>query len=69
MYLIDPNGMPRYESLADCINSNYIYDISTYKEEKLIETYSPIWSYTEFNNEYQKIGITNDKILIHIKEI
>lgn len=69
MYLIDKNGIPRYESLADCINSNCIYDISIYKGKKLIETYSPIWSYTEFNNEYQKIGITNDKILIRIKEI
>lgn len=58
-----------YKSLADCIKSNSIYDIKIYKDEKLLETFSPVWSYTEFDNEYQKIGITKDKILIRIVEL
>lgn len=68
-YLIDNEEKPYYISLTDCINSNSIYDISIYKEGKKVENYSPVWSYTRFTNEYQKIGITNDKILIRIREI
>lgn len=67
-HLIDKNEKPRYKSLADCINENSIYDIITYKGEQK-ETYSPIWSYTRFTNEYQRIGITNEKIMIRIKEM
>lgn len=61
------NGI--YETLVECINSNYIYDIIIYKDEKIIGTFSPVWSYTEFENENQRIGITNDKIIIRIKEL
>lgn len=68
-HLIGVDGKPYYESLADCINSQSIYDINIYKVDKQIETYSPVWSYTEFTNEYQRIGITNDKIMIRIKEM
>lgn len=67
-HLIDVNGQPYYKTLADCINENSIYDIRLYKGEQK-ETYSPVWSYTRFTNEYQKIGITEDKIMIRIKEV
>jgi len=58
-----------YKTFTDCINSNYIYEINRYKEDKIVETILPVWTYTQFKNEYQKIGITNDKIIIRIKEI
>ena len=45
-----------------------IYDIRLYTGEQK-ETYSPVWSYTEFTNEYQRLGITDDKIMIRIKRI
>jgi len=67
--LINSDGTPHYKSLASCINSQSIFAINIYKEDKKIKTYSPVWSYTRFTNKYQKIGITDDKILIHIKEI
>lgn len=67
-YLFDMEGQSYYKTLADCINENSIYDIRLYKGEQK-EIYSPVWSYTEFTNEYQRIGITNDKIIIRIKEI
>ncbi|MCI8273006.1 MAG: hypothetical protein HFJ55_02855 [Clostridia bacterium] len=60
--------IPEYSSLTECISKNSIYNIITYKGEQK-EVYSPVWSYTEFTNEYQKIGITDEKILIRIKEI
>ena len=66
--LVNTDGTPKYETLADCINNNSIYNIIIYKGEQK-ETYSPVWSYTRFTNEYQKIGITGDKIMIRIKEI
>lgn len=66
--LINPDGTPRYKNLADCINENSIYNIMIYKGKQK-EIYSPVWSYTEFTNECQKIGITNDKIMIRIKEM
>lgn len=56
-------------TLTECIQMNSIYDIRIYQDNNLIKKYSPIWSYTEFNNEHQRIGITDDKILIRIKEI
>lgn len=63
------NGLPDYNSLTDCINSNSIYGINLYKGENTIERYSPVWSYTEFTNEYQRIGVAEDKIMIRIKEL
>lgn len=66
--LINLDSMLQYKTLADCINKNSIYNIVIFKGKQK-ETYSPVWSYTQFTNEYQKIGITNDKIMIHIKEI
>lgn len=57
-----------YKTLTECINSNSIYNVYLYKGEKITK-YAPVWSYTEFNNEYQKIGITDEKIIIRIKEI
>lgn len=67
--LINLDGTPCYESLADCINDNSIYEVNIYKDGKQIETYSPVWSYTEFTNEYQRTGITDEKIMISIKEM
>ncbi len=67
-WLIEINGQSHYKTLADCINENSIYSIRLYKGEQK-ETYSPVWSYTRFTNEYQKIGITDDKIMIRIKEM
>lgn len=58
-----------YKSFTDCINSNYIYEINIYKDYKIVENILPVWTYTQFKNEYQKIGITKDKIIIRIKEI
>lgn len=69
MNLIDVDGKPYYKTLADCIKSQSIYEISIYKEDRNIQNYSPVWSYTRFTNEYQRIGITDDKIMIRIKEI
>lgn len=66
--LVNTDGTLHYETLADCINNNSIYDIMIYRGMQK-ETYSPIWSYTRFTNEYQRIGITDDKIMIRIKEI
>lgn len=66
--LVNKDGTPRYETLADCINDNSIYNIMIYKGEQK-ETYSLVCSYTRFTNEYQRIGITYDKIMIRIKEI
>lgn len=69
MLLINTNGTIQYKSLADCFSqNNSIYDIALYKGEQK-EIYSPVWSYTEFTNEYQRIGITDDKIMIRIKQI
>ncbi len=64
-------GNPRfkYKSFTNCITDNHIYEIETYKDEKILQKYSPVWSYTEFKNEYQKNGITDEKIIIRIKEI
>lgn len=67
-WILNSDGTPIYKTLADCINENSIYDIKLYKGKQR-ETYTPVWSYTEFTNEYQRIGITDDKIIIHIKEI
>ena len=66
---VNKNTILQYKTLTECINSNYIYDINLYKDKKRIGTYSPVWSYTEFENEYQRIGITNDKIIIRIKKV
>lgn len=63
------NMILQYKNLTECINSNHIYDINIYKDKKIIGTYSPVWSYTEFENEYQRIGITKEKIIIRIKEL
>lgn len=67
-YLFDIEGQSYYKTFADCINENSIYDIRLYTGEQK-ETYSPVWSYTEFTNEYQRLGITDDKIMIRIKRI
>ena len=61
-------GTPEYDSLTECISENSIYDITIYKGEQKI-AYSPVWSYTEFTNKYQHIGITDDKIMIRIVDI
>ena len=66
--LINSDGTPKYKTLADCINENSIYSIILYKGEQK-EIYSPIWSNTQFTNKYQRVGITNDKIMIRIKEM
>ena len=66
--LRNADDTPIYKTLADCINENSIYNIFLYRGEQK-ETYSPVWSYTRFTNEYQKIGITKDKIMIRIKEM
>jgi len=68
-HVIDEKGNPFYKSLGDCINSNFIYDATTWKNGKLTGIITPVWSDTEFINEYQKIEITDDKIIIDIKEI
>ena len=68
IYLIGLNGKIIYTQFSECINSNSIYDINTYKNGEKLNTYSPVWSYTEFENKYQRIGITEEKVMIRIKE-
>jgi hypothetical protein len=63
------NGAPYYNSLAECINSQSIYEINIYKKNNKVENCLPVWTYTKFNNDYQKIGITDEKIMIRIVEI
>lgn len=55
--------------IVNKINSNSIYSILLYKDEKEIKRYEPVWTYTQFTNNYQKIGITDELIIIRIKEI
>lgn len=57
-----------YETLTDCVNNQSIYNIKIGKGKEW-KTYSLVWSYTEFTNEYQRIGIIDDKIMIRIKEM
>ena len=66
--LLNKDGTAKYNTLAEFINNDYIYKIVTYNGEEKKE-YNPVWTYTQFVNGYQRIGITDDKIMIHIKEM
>lgn len=67
--VIDSDGTPEYQSLADCIASNSIYRIELFKGTESVQSYDPVWTNTQFTNGNQRTGVTDEKIIIRIKEV
>lgn len=66
---INLKNKPIYKDVVECLKCEHIYSIHIYKKDKKLKTYNIAWSLTEFNNENQKIGVTDDKILIRIIDL